>query len=94
MRKKIKRENYKVIYWKGKENCKESASSRKEVKEIKKRLEKTQGVEYSHTYRVPFREKHPNFPIWLSIASLLLVEFAPKVESCIHRILRIMQGLR
>lgn len=88
---KIRRENYIVIYWKGRENCKESASNRREVREIKKRLEKTQGVEYSHTYRVPFREKHPEFPIWFSLCSLFLVEVAPEVDSCIRHILRIMQ---
>lgn len=41
--------------------------------------------------KVPFRKRHSDFPIWFSLVSLLLVEFAPEVDSYIRRILQIVQ---
>lgn len=46
---------------------------------------------YCHIVKVPFRKRHPDFPLWFSLISLLLVGFAPEVDLCIHHILRIMQ---
>lgn len=46
---------------------------------------------YCYIVKVPFRKRHPDFPIWFSIASLLLVGIAPKVDLYIRHILQIMQ---
>ncbi len=58
---------------------------------IRKQLKAEEPDSYCHIVKVPFRKRHPDFPIWFSIASLLLVAVAPEVDSCIRHILQIMQ---
>ncbi len=43
---------------------------------IKRRLKNEKPDSYCCIAKVPFRKRHPDFPIWFSIASLLLVELS------------------
>lgn len=58
---------------------------------IKKKLKKELPDSYCCIVKVPFRKRHPDFPIWFSIASLLLVGIAPELDSCIRHILQTVQ---
>ena len=60
----------------------------------RKQLKVEEADSYCHIVKVPFRKRHPDFPIWFSIASLLLVAIAPEVDSCIRHTLQIMQLLK
>lgn len=40
-----------------------------------------------------FMKKFPNFPLYVSVTSLLLVMFRPEVDFCIHHIRRTVQRL-
>lgn len=58
---------------------------------IKNKRELQSKYGYAHIIKVPFRKRHPDFPVWFSLISLLLVEVAPEVDLCIRHILQIMQ---
>ncbi len=68
----------------------EKASSLIEAMKIRNSL-KNEDNGFCQIIKVPFRKRHPNFPIWCSIASLLLVVVAPKMDSYICHILQVMQ---
>lgn len=40
-----------------------------------------------------FMKRFPNFPLYVSVISLLLVMFRPEVDFCIHHIRRTVQRL-
>ena len=63
----------------------------REAIRIKREMKKENPGSYCCIIKVPFRKRHPNFPLWFSLASLLLVIFSPVVEWCIHHIHQIMQ---
>ena len=39
-------------------------------KEAKKQFDRENPV-YCHIFRIPFRKRHPDFPLWISTAALL-----------------------
>lgn len=43
---------------------------------------------------IPFRKRHPYFPLWLSIFALIAVTMNIRLDSCIRHILQIMQVSR
>lgn len=43
---------------------------------------------------IPFRKRHPYFPLWLSIFALIAVTMNIRLDSCIRHILQIMQVWR
>lgn len=57
----------------------------------KKKLKRDQPESYCCIIKVPFRKRHPNFPLYFSAISIFLLIVAPELGSCIHRILQIMQ---
>ena len=44
----------------------------KEAVEAKKQFDRENPV-YCHIFRIPFRKRHPDFPLWISTAALLFV---------------------
>lgn len=58
---------------------------------IKRKLKREKPDSYCCIIKIPFRKRHPDFPIWFSIASLLLVELSQEVGSYIHHILQTMR---
>lgn len=75
----------------GKGFAEKRANSLLDAIKIRKQLKVKEPDSYCHIVKVPFRKRHPDFPIWFSTASLLLVAIAPEVDSCTRYILRIMQ---
>lgn len=63
-----------------------------EAVSVRCEMKKAYQNSYCYIVKVPFRKRHPDFPIWFSIASLLLVSIAPEVDSYIRHILQAMQG--
>ena len=55
---------------------------------MKRSLKREVPESYCCIVKIPFRKRHPNFPIWFSIASLLLVGIAQEVDLCIRHILQ------
>lgn len=62
-----------------------------EARKIKRKMKEEKPDSYCCIIKVPFKKRHPNFPIYFSIVSLFLVGLAPKVDSCIRHILQIVQ---
>ncbi len=58
---------------------------------IKKEMKAKRPESYCCIIKVPFRKRHPDFPLWFSLVSLLLVEFASEINSYIHHILQTVQ---
>lgn len=57
----------------------ERANSFWDALQVRRRLmEEEPG--YCHIIKVPFRKRHPDFPIWFSLASLLLVAIARALD--------------
>lgn len=69
----------------------ERTNSLLEAIKIKKQLKAEEPDFYCHIIKVPFRKRHPDFPIYFSVASLLLVIIAPEVDLRIRHILQIVQ---
>lgn len=88
----IKKEKYIVRSWDINPDLIEKRTNKlSEAIRIKKELKKQRPASYCEIIRVPFRKRHPDFPIWFSLVSLLLVEFSSEVEWCIYHIQQIMQ---
>lgn len=62
-----------------------------EAVRIKKGMKSSNPDSYCCLIKVPFRKRHPDFPIWFSLISLLFLELEPVVDSGIRYILQIMQ---
>ena len=89
------KEKYIVRCWHGYQRLIEKRTNRLlEAIRIKKELQREEPESYCEIIKVPFRKRHPDFPLWFSIALLLLVGISPVVEWCIHHILQIMQLLK
>lgn len=83
---------YIIRRW-GKDLKEERTNSLIEAIKVKRQLS-SEEIGYCHIIKVPFRKRHPDFPLWFSLISLLLVGFAPKVDLYIRHILRITQLLK
>lgn len=83
------KEKYIIRRW-GKDLKEERTNSLVEAIKAKRRLSSEESG-YCHIIKVPFRKRHPDFPLWFSLISLLFVGFAQEVDLYIRHILRIMQ---
>lgn len=86
------KEKYIVRCWSGHSRLIEKRTNRLlEAIRIKKEMQTKEVESYCQVIKVPFRKRHPDFPLWFAIVTLLLVGISPVAEWCIHHILQITQ---
>lgn len=86
------KDKYIIRCWTGELGLIEKRSNRLlEAIRIKRGLQKAKPKSYCQIIKVPFRKRHPDFPLWFSLVTLLLVGISSEVEWCIRHILQIMQ---
>lgn len=86
----VLKEKYIVQCWSGK-LYEERTKGLRQAIHIKRKLQKENPGSYCCIIKIPFRKRHPDFPLWFSVTTLLFLGFLPAMEWCIHHILQIMQ---
>lgn len=67
------------------------ASTRKEARAIRAQWKREVPNSYCHTFKRAFEKRHPDFPLWFSIGTLLLVGVLLIANWCIYHIPPIAQ---
>lgn len=89
------KEKYRLIYLRNGEAYERGRYIKKrDAKENFRLVAKNIGEKRLFIVKIPFRKRHPDFPIYLQLVALLMIILKPIVDLCIHHILRIVQELQ
>lgn len=58
----------------------ETADSLLEAIKVYRQLKEEEPTGYCNIVKIPFRRRHPNFPLWFSLVSLILVILAQLLD--------------